>query len=216
MSNAVVFGATGYAGSHILHELVSRGFSVTAISRSTPDKSSAESGVQWKSGSIHSAPLVNEVANGADVIVAAVPSRSDDGESLAASVPHLLEAAERAGARLAVVGGAGTLLVATGEGTLVEQPTFPEAFKPNATAHAAALEALRSNTSTAQWFYLSPPAQFGAAFEGPRLGGYKTGKDTVLTNSDGKSTISGADYALAFVDEISTPKHENERFTVAS
>ena len=154
--------------------------------------------------------------SGADVIVSAVPSRSNDGESLAASVPHLLEAAEKAGARLAVVGGAGTLLVADGEGTLVEQPTFPEAFKPNAMAHAAALEALRTHEGTGKWFYLSPPAQFGAAFDGSRLGGYRTGKDTILTNSDGKSTISGADYACAFVDEITTPQHENQRFTVAS
>jgi hypothetical protein len=216
MPNAVVFGATGYAGSHIVHELVSRGFSVTAISRYVQDNNPAAPSVQWKSGSIHDAPLVNEVANGADVIVSAVPSRSDDGESLAASVPHLLEAADKAGARLAVVGGAGTLLVANGEGTLAEQPTFPDAFKPNATAHAAALTALRTHNSAAQWFYLSPPAQFGAAFDGPRSGSYRTGTDTVLTNSEGKSTISGADYAQALVDEISTPKHENQRFTVAS
>jgi len=32
---------------------------------------------------------------------------------------------------------------------------------------------------------------------------------------DGTSFISGADYALAFVDEIEQARHHRERFTVA-
>ena len=36
----------------------------------------------------------------------------------------------------------------------------------------------------------------------------------LLVNSKGESYISYADYAIAVVDEIENPKHENERFTV--
>ena len=43
-----------------------------------------------------------------------------------------------------------------------------------------------------------------------RLGG-----DVLLTDENGVSDISGADFAQAFVDEIETPTHTGQRFTVA-
>lgn len=33
-------------------------------------------------------------------------------------------------------------------------------------------------------------------------------------NSEGNSYISYADYAIALIDEIENPQHQNERFTV--
>ena len=37
----------------------------------------------------------------------------------------------------------------------------------------------------------------------------------LVTDADGKSFISGTDFALAFVDEIEQGRHRRERFTVA-
>ena len=37
----------------------------------------------------------------------------------------------------------------------------------------------------------------------------------LLTDADDNSTISGADYAKAFVDEIEQPAHRRQRFSVA-
>ena len=37
----------------------------------------------------------------------------------------------------------------------------------------------------------------------------------LLTDASGTSFISGADFALAFVDEIEQGRHHRERFTVA-
>jgi putative NADH-flavin reductase len=51
---------------------------------------------------------------------------------------------------------------------------------------------------------------------GPRTGTYRTGKDDLLTDKDGNSFISFADYAIAMADEIETPRHHRERFAVAS
>lgn len=216
MPKVVVFGATGYAGSHIIHELLSRSFSVTAIARNIDATNIRIPGVAWHRGSIQNSEFVHEVAAGSDVIVSAVPSHSDGRPTLAAAIPHLLDAAANADATLAVVGGAGSLQVPNGKGTLAEQASFPEAAKHNASAHAEALETLRAIRTRARWFYLSPPAQFGAAFDGPRKGTYRLGRDTLLQDSAGKSTISGMDYALAFVDEIEMPRHTNMRFTVAN
>ena len=40
-------------------------------------------------------------------------------------------------------------------------------------------------------------------------------EDVLVTDETGRSAISGEDYALAFVDEIETPRHHRARFTVA-
>jgi putative NADH-flavin reductase len=216
MPKAVVFGATGYAGSHIVHELLARSFSVTAIARNVEVTDVHIPGVAWHRGSFVDFGFVHEVAAGSDVIVSAVPSHSEGRPTLAAAIPHLLDAAANADATLAVVGGAGSLQIPNGKGTLSEQASFPAAAKQNASAHAAALETLRTIPTRTRWFYLSPPAQFGAAFDGPRRGTYRLGRDTLLQDPAGKSTISGVDYALAFVDEIEMPQHPNMRFTVAN
>lgn len=44
---------------------------------------------------------------------------------------------------------------------------------------------------------------------------YRVGGDVLVTDADGTSFISGADFALAFVDEIEQGRHRRERFTVA-
>jgi putative NADH-flavin reductase len=35
----------------------------------------------------------------------------------------------------------------------------------------------------------------------------------LISDADGTSDISGADYAIAFVDEIESPAHSRQRFT---
>jgi putative NADH-flavin reductase len=37
----------------------------------------------------------------------------------------------------------------------------------------------------------------------------------LLTDADGNSNLSGADYATAFVDEIEKPEHRRQRFSAA-
>jgi putative NADH-flavin reductase len=37
----------------------------------------------------------------------------------------------------------------------------------------------------------------------------------LLTDAEGRSEISGADFGVAVVDEIEDPKHRRARFTVA-
>ena len=49
---------------------------------------------------------------------------------------------------------------------------------------------------------------------GERTGTYRDGGDVVVTDDEGESFISGADLAVAVVDEIEDPKHLRERFTV--
>ena len=58
-------------------------------------------------------------------------------------------------------------------------------------------------------------AAFGAWVPGEATGQFRVGGDILLTDAEGNSNISGADLATAIVDEIETPAHRRQRFTVA-
>jgi uncharacterized protein len=143
------------------------------------------------------------------------PGGSGDGVKLLEAFPALTRAAAAHGTRLGVVGGAASLLVAEGGPRLIDTPEFPDQFKGEAGSAAEVLEALRAGVTGADWFFVSPAAGFGSYNPGQPTGKYRVGGDILLTDESGKSEISGADYALAFVDEIDYPRHHRTRFTVA-
>lgn len=214
MSKIIVFGATGYAGGHITSEAISRGHHVVAVSRTIePDSTPAD---EELAGDLFDQDFVRSVAADADLIVVAVRASSEPAAPRPVdALPTLLAIAAASGARLGVVGGAGTLFVAEGGPLLLDTPHFPEQAKPEALAQRDVLNRLRSDDSGARWFYLSPAAQFGPWAEGQRTGRYRTTDDVLITDAEGKSSVSGADFAIAFLDEVEIPTHENRRFGVA-
>ena len=116
--------------------------------------------------------------------------------------------------RLGIVGGAGSLYVdAEHTCTVADGPDFPDAFKPLAAAHQTLLDALRKREDV-RWTYISPAADFQA--DGARTGQYTLGGEELMLNAKGKSEISYADYAIAFVDEIEKGNHLNQRISVVS
>lgn len=214
MATIAIFGGTGFAGGAIRDEALKRGHSVIVVSRSA-NPADSHPDLEVKQGDIHDPALVNAVADEADVIVVALPHREIDGEKLIAALPSLTGAAARRGARLGLVGGAGSLQVSEGGPRLMDSPGFPEAFRDEALSAAGVLAALRETGDDADWFCLSPAAEFGRNHPGEPTGIYRVGGDVLLTDASGRSYISGADYALAFVDEIEQGRHHRERFTVA-
>jgi putative NADH-flavin reductase len=214
MSTIVVFGGTGYAGSAITHEALSRGHQVVAVARDTSKLDPAD-GLNLAQGDAFDADFVAEVTKGADVVVVALHAVQSDGSELKDRFQHFVDAAAAAGARLGIVGGAGSLLVAEGGPALYDTPEFPDAFAGEAKSHGQVLEALRSSDTDVDWFYVSPAAAFGSFNPGERLGTYRTSDDLLLTDAEGNSEVSGADFAIAFVDEIETPAHHQARFAVA-
>ncbi|MDJ0011939.1 NAD(P)-dependent oxidoreductase [Rhodococcus erythropolis] len=211
MSKIAVFGGNGFAGSAIAKEAASRGHEVTVVARS------AQSGTDTNvvQGSVHDNTIVEQITADNDVVVLAIPAREIDGKRLLDAVTPLADAASRNGARIAVVGGAGSLLVAEGGPRVVDTPDFPDAYKGEALAHADVLDALRATDSNVDWFYVSPAAAFGAHAGVTPKGSFQVGGDILLTDAEGNSAIAGEDYAHAFVDEIETPAHRRQRFTVA-
>ncbi|WP_439690623.1 NAD(P)-dependent oxidoreductase [Curtobacterium sp. SP.BCp] len=214
MTSIVVFGGTGYAGSAITREALSRGITVTAVARDTSKLEPAD-GLTLAQGDAFDTDFVAEVAKGADVVVVALHAVQADGSELKDRFQHFVDAASAAGARLGIVGGAGSLFVAEGGPRLFDTPEFPDAFKGEAKSHAAILDALKASDTEVDWFYVSPAAAFGSYNPGERKGTYRTTDDVLLTDAEGNSDISGEDFAIAFVDEIVTPAHHRARFGVA-
>jgi uncharacterized protein len=211
MGTDVIFGATGYVGGRIVNELRSRGgHDIVAVARNVQQLD----GVTVRQGSIFDAAFVADVTAGADTIVVSLPPLSDDGPPLADAFPSLVKAASDSGARLGVVGGAGSLLVAPGGPKVFDAPDFPPQYLVASRAHDGILQWLRHDAGQIDWFFVSPAAEFGSANPGERTGSYRTGDDVLLVGADGRSFISGDDFAIAFVDEIERPAHHRARFTV--
>jgi uncharacterized protein len=212
----VIFGATGYAGSRIMREALDRGHQVVAVARNVDSLEGQVEGRTVRSGSLHDRSFVHDVTAGAAVVVISIPGRpAEDGSRLLDAVPTFFAAARESGARLGVVGGAGSLQVSEGGPRLLDTPAFPEAARTESESHAQVLDAFRAAPADVDWFYVSPPAMFGAHSPGERRGTYRVGGEVLLTDADGTSMIGGDDFALAFVDEIEKPAHHRARFTVA-
>lgn len=215
MSRIVILGGTGYAGGHIAREAVGRGHEVVSVSRNAPTQEAA--GVEYVTGDVRQEDFLRSVIEGADVVVSALSPRGDmaPAGTLRDNASTVARIVREQGARLGVVGGAGSLLVAEGGPKLMDTPGFPEEYKDEPREMERVLEALREEGEGLEWFFVSPAGGFGAFAPGEARGTYRTGGDLLLTDEQGESFISGADFALAFVDEIETPAHRGERFTVA-
>lgn len=214
MATIAIIGATGYAGRAITDEALARGHAVIGLSRhpaDVPDRAHLVS----RPGDVHDPRLVRDLAAEVEVIVVTVPAREIDGHSLTEAVPTLTAAVAELGTRLGFVGGAGSLFVSEGGPRLIDTPDFPEAAKTEAARHADVLTLLEQDTSGADWFYVSPAAEYGSWNPGTKKGVFRVGGDVLLTGADGHSSISGADFATAVVDEIEKPSHHRARFTVA-
>ena len=131
-----LIGASGFVGSAILNEAVSRGHSVTAIARD-PSRLQGREGVSTVALDVTRGEGLEQAVAGHDVVLSAA--------HFATVAPQqIIEPVKRAGVkRLLVVGGAGSLLLPSGQ-RVIDSPDFPEAYKAEATAGGVFLEALRA------------------------------------------------------------------------
>lgn len=196
----LVFGATGMIGQRVTAELTTRGHDVTGVSRSGPVK-----------GDVRDAATL---AKGYDAVVVAIAPPRDGTEPEPPFLDAnraLIDGLRAAGvSRVVVVGGAGSLQIAPGL-DLVDTPGFPEIYKKEAKAGRAVLGLYREVTDL-DWTYVSPAAEIAP---GDRTGTYRIGRDTLLSDDQGRSFITAEDYAVAIADELDEHAHPRTRITVA-
>lgn len=210
MTRIAVIGGTGYAGSNIVAEAVSRDHSVISIARTVPAE--RVEGAVYVEGNILDVPSLLEQIEEAEVVIQAISPRGDMVGKVRPATAELFAALPE-NVRLGVVGGAGGSLIAPDGPRLIDSG-FPEEFKAEAFEAIGVLEDLEADTSGKDWFFVHPAGGFGVWAPGERTGAYRDGGKVLVTDAEGESFISGPDFGIAFVDEIENPKHRRENFTV--
>ena len=207
-----IIGATGKAGSKISAEALIRGHEVIPLVRNAL-KLTDRKDSHYIEKDLYE--LTFEDIKDLDVVVDAFNAPHGKEELHQTSLAHIVSLIQgHETPRLVVVGGAGSLYVDDTRTTrLMDTSDFPEEAKPTAFNMGKAFNQLQ-NTENMNWTYLSPSAFFDP--EGKRTGKYQLGQDRLLTNSNGESEVSYADFALALVDEIENQQHTNQRITVCS
>lgn len=211
MTRIAVIGGTGYAGSHIVREAVHRGHTVVSVARSVPAE--RVEGATYLEGSILDVTDLVHKLEGVEVVISAVAPRGDMLGKVRPALAELIAALPE-NVRVGVIGGAGGSLVAPGGPRVVDTEGFTKEYKPESLEAIGVLEDLQSGTGGREWFYVHPAGGFGVWAPGERTGSYRDGGDVLVVDENGESFISGPDLAVAIVDEIESPRHTGERFTV--
>ncbi len=207
-----IIGASGYVGSALTQEALSRGHEVTALV-SNPAKIAAAPGLQALAANVQDAASLPAALAGYDVVISAFSghAQADTETYFVTGFKNLLAAAKTVDVkRLAVVGGAGSLEVAPGL-QLLDTPQFPAEYKATAEGARTALNLLRQQNEL-NWVMLSPAAMLEP---GQRTTQYRLGGDQLLVDAAGNSKISVQDFAHAMINEVEQPQHHNQRFTLA-
>ena len=208
-----VLGGTGYTGAAVVTEAAKRGHDVTSVSRTEPI--SRIDGVDYVIGSVADGNVLDTVLPGRDVVFSALSPRGDMAGKLEGLVDTLIVRLAGTSTRLGYTGGASSLRAEAGGPTLWElsKDDLPTELKPEIETGIKVYSTLQTSPESLDWFYVSPPADFGSWLDTPSKGTYVIGGDVLLRDAAGESTISAADLAIAVVDEIETPNHHRARFT---
>lgn len=203
-----IVAASGKQGKCLAKEAVSRGHEVTAIVRDASKMNGFDVKVIQKS----LFDITYDDLKDNDVVIDAFGTTV--AQEHQTSLRHLADVLAGKPQRLMVVGGAGSLYVDKEHSMrVVDTPDFPELWKATSLSQAAALDELKQRDNV-NWTFISPSAFFIA--DGERTGKYRAGGDELMVNSEGKSEISYADYAIAMIDEAENGKYIKKRFTVVS
>jgi uncharacterized protein len=182
-------GSTGRVGRHVAREALDRGHAVHCLLRAQVD--------------LFDPDALAQALHGQKVLISAYGAPADAPQLLVTTSASLVHAVRKAGVgRLITVGGAGGLAVGLGNTRLADQPGFPAALLPKVKAHEDAVAVLAA--SELDWTCVAPAAQI---MQGERTGRYRLAVGALVCDTQGRSTISYADFACALVDELEAARH---------
>ena len=210
----LLIGATGFVGSAILNELLSRGHKVTAVVRD-PTKLEGKAGVTAVKEDVANVDAIAALAKGKDAVISAYNpgwTNPDIATLITENYPKILNAAKQSGVgRLLIVGGAGTLFCAPGL-RVVDSGAIPEEIMGGVRPLGDFYLNTLMKENDIDWVFFSPAGAFDE--NGQRTGEFRLGKDDLIVDAEGNSHISVQDYAVAMVNELEQENHHKERFTI--
>ena len=208
----VIIGANGKIGSRIAEEAISRGHTVTGISRN-PGNGIKNNKIRWIPADVLDTERLAAAFKGQDAIVSAFGidwQKPETYQLFNDAARSILLAARKASVkRIINVGGAGSLEVAPGI-QLVDTPSFPEIWRAGANEQRKSLDIFREEKDL-EWTFFSPAIVIEP---GPKTGRFRLGKDNPVFDEKGNSRISYDDFAEALVDELEKPAFIRQRFTI--
>ncbi|WP_303311625.1 NAD(P)-dependent oxidoreductase [Hymenobacter sp. BT730] len=211
-----LIGATGFVGSHLLTEALSRGHEVTAIVRNPSKLSVQHENLRVAVGDVNKVEEFAQQLTGHDVVVSSFnPGWTNPNlyQDFLQGSKDIEAATEKSGVkRLVTIGGAGSLYIDGQQ--LVDGPQFPADIKPGATSARDYLNQLKQN-DTLDWTFFSPAIEMHQGISTGRTGQYRLGLEAPVFNDEGRSVLSGEDLAVVILDELEQPKHIRQRFTAA-
>lgn len=197
-----VYGATGMVGGRIAAEAVARGHELTAVTRGGTEVPGATATV---AADLSDLDTYTAIAAQNDVVVLSVPSPRDGSSHEAFRELHDEIAETLIPGRLFLVGGAGA--TQTPDGTMLKDtPDFPAMYKPEADTFAAVLLSYQSSSGL-DWVMLAPA---------PEIAPGERTEYALGSNQPAGDFVSADTFAAAALDEIETPAHREQRFTVAN
>lgn len=214
MSRITIIGGSGYAGAAIVEEAAARGHKVTAVSRSLPQEQVPN--VAYVQGDASDEPGLAALIADTDIVVGALSPRGTLADSYREVYGTIARLADTAKVPLFIVGGYSSLRPAPGAPRFVTDLSHAPAELHAELTTVAALVAddLPATPATLDWVFVSPAGKFGSYVPGEKLGRYRIGGDVAL-NPEGGGEISGADYALGFVDVIDQGNHHRAHINLA-
>jgi hypothetical protein len=214
MKKIVLIGASGFIGSAIMKEALSRGHRVKAIVRHPEKITVKDPNLTTEQADVSSSELVSRLCKGADVVISAYNPGWKNPDIAADTIrvyPSILKGVKNSGVkRFLVVGGAGSLYMSSGV-RLMDTGTIPEPFISAIRGLAGFYLNDLTSEKTLDWVFFSPAQKIAP---GRRTGKFRLGKDDMILDAEGKSNISVEDYAAAMIDEAENPAHHRERFTI--
>ncbi|WP_316785391.1 NAD(P)-dependent oxidoreductase [Pedobacter frigiditerrae] len=211
-----ILGATGFVGTAILNELLSRGNEVIAIARNLDKIESNDEKLTKLAVDVLDTVQLAEALKGADAVVSAFnagwtnPNLYNDTITGATAIQ---EAVKLSGVkRFIFIGGAGTLQIDGNQ--LVDGPQFPAEIYPGASAVRDYFNVLKQEKEL-DWLFFSPAIEMHPGITIGRTGKYRLGKTSPVFNEEGRSILSVEDLAIVIADELENNTHHQEQFTAA-
>jgi putative NADH-flavin reductase len=216
MKKVALIGATGFVGSHLLQELLDRGYEVTALARSVEKIQTENDRLKKIAVDVTDLDALTEVLKGNDIVLSAYNpgwTNPDIYNDFIKGSKTILQAVKNAGVkRYVVIGGAGSLYIDGKQ--IVDGADFPASIKPGATAARDYLNELRKETEL-DWTMFSPAINMHQGIKTGRTGKYRLGTEEPVFDQKGESVLSVEDLAVAVVDELENHKFPRQRFTAA-